>query len=235
VNILGRSIPEVARLGFDHGWLCLPPPRFLNLGRPVLLVDFRLIGGDPPSLGLEPFGSRDPDTELPLTLIETDLHPGRLIALWSADGRGQRQLLAYNRAATALSAWTEVARCGELAVLIVGDTHAVQLGWAALWDCHIGLTHTASMAARRSPRSGEPALPAWPAARAVRRPSARFPCFRPSSGRWPGAAVSDRGPAAGPLWQSGTVIGIGERIAAYRRRRGLSQVALAGLVGRSES
>jgi transcriptional regulator with XRE-family HTH domain len=29
--------------------------------------------------------------------------------------------------------------------------------------------------------------------------------------------------------------GIGERIAAYRRRRGLSQAALAGLVGRSES
>ncbi|TYB40239.1 helix-turn-helix transcriptional regulator [Micromonospora sp. AP08] len=28
---------------------------------------------------------------------------------------------------------------------------------------------------------------------------------------------------------------IGERIAAYRRRRGLSQAALAGLIGRSES
>src|SRR3954453_9325458 len=28
---------------------------------------------------------------------------------------------------------------------------------------------------------------------------------------------------------------IGERIAAYRRRRGLSQTALAGLIGRSES
>jgi transcriptional regulator with XRE-family HTH domain len=31
------------------------------------------------------------------------------------------------------------------------------------------------------------------------------------------------------------MVGIGDRIAAYRRRRGLSQVALAGLVGRSES
>lgn len=154
---LGRSISEVARLGFDHGWLFLSP-RFLNLGRPVLLVDFRLIGADPASLGLEPFGSRDPDTELPLTRIETDLHPDRLIALWSADGPGQRQLLAYNRAATAIPGWTGVARCGELAVLIVGDTHAVQLGWAALWDCHIGITHTASMAFQRSPRSGEPAL-----------------------------------------------------------------------------
>jgi transcriptional regulator with XRE-family HTH domain len=28
---------------------------------------------------------------------------------------------------------------------------------------------------------------------------------------------------------------IGERVGAYRRRRGLSQAALAGLVGRSES
>jgi transcriptional regulator with XRE-family HTH domain len=31
------------------------------------------------------------------------------------------------------------------------------------------------------------------------------------------------------------MVGIGDRIAAYRRRRGLSQVTLAGLVGRSES
>src|SRR3954469_23507880 len=31
------------------------------------------------------------------------------------------------------------------------------------------------------------------------------------------------------------MVGIGERVAAYRRRRGLSQVTLAGLVGRSES
>src|SRR5215468_9750422 len=30
-------------------------------------------------------------------------------------------------------------------------------------------------------------------------------------------------------------VGLGARIAAYRRRRGLSQAALAGLVGRSES
>src|SRR3954451_18221346 len=31
------------------------------------------------------------------------------------------------------------------------------------------------------------------------------------------------------------MVGIGERVAAYRRRRGLSQVTLAGLIGRSES
>ena len=42
-------------------------------------------------------------------------------------------------------------------------------------------------------------------------------------------------PAPGALWQSFNMVGIGDRIAAYRRRRGLSQVTLAGLVGRSES
>ena len=37
------------------------------------------------------------------------------------------------------------------------------------------------------------------------------------------------------LWHAFYVVGVGARIAAYRRRRGLSQVTLAGLVGRSES
>lgn len=37
------------------------------------------------------------------------------------------------------------------------------------------------------------------------------------------------------LWQGLVMTGIGTRIAAYRRRRGLSQTTLAGLVGRSES
>lgn len=37
------------------------------------------------------------------------------------------------------------------------------------------------------------------------------------------------------LWKGFIMSGIGERIAAYRKRRGLSQTMLAGLVGRSES
>lgn len=37
------------------------------------------------------------------------------------------------------------------------------------------------------------------------------------------------------LWKGFVMRGIGDRIAAYRKRRGLSQAALAGLVGRSES
>lgn len=40
---------------------------------------------------------------------------------------------------------------------------------------------------------------------------------------------------AGALWHGFVMTGIGHRIAAYRKRRGISQVALAGLVGRSES
>lgn len=38
-----------------------------------------------------------------------------------------------------------------------------------------------------------------------------------------------------PVWQAFRMDGIGDRIAHYRRRKGLSQAALAGLVGRSES
>jgi transcriptional regulator with XRE-family HTH domain len=52
--------------------------------------------------------------------------------------------------------------------------------------------------------------------------------------------VTDSDPDGGQastvwLWQAFDVVGVGARIAAYRRRRGLSQVTLAGLVGRSES
>lgn len=38
-----------------------------------------------------------------------------------------------------------------------------------------------------------------------------------------------------PLWEALIMDAIGERIASYRRRRGLSQTVVAGLVGRSES
>lgn len=37
------------------------------------------------------------------------------------------------------------------------------------------------------------------------------------------------------LWQGFIMSGIGDRIAAYRKRRGMSQITLAGLAGRSES
>lgn len=54
-------------------------------------------------------------------------------------------------------------------------------------------------------------------------------------------AVHRVGPGAGDTvgywWHRGFMVGgsVGRRIATYRRRRGLSQAALAGLVGRSES
>ena len=70
----------VARVGFDHGWLCLPPT-FLNLQLPVLVVDQRLLP-DPSLLGLEPFGSRDPRLPLPTTRIVVQHHPGAMISIW---------------------------------------------------------------------------------------------------------------------------------------------------------
>src|SRR3954452_7879477 len=82
--------PQVARLGFDSGWLILGP-NFLNLRRPVLLVD-RVHVGPCANLGLEPFGSRDPHSLLPACLIEVDLI-GSGLSLWTA-GRGERCLLA---------------------------------------------------------------------------------------------------------------------------------------------
>jgi len=37
-----EQLPQIARLGFDHGWRILGPT-FLNLGAPVLLVDTALV------------------------------------------------------------------------------------------------------------------------------------------------------------------------------------------------
>ncbi len=57
--------------------------------------------------------------------------------------------------------------------------------------------------------------------------------MKPDAGLVTIAVTGVGGPAC--PWQAVVMVGIGERVAAYRRRRGLSQVILAGLVGRSES
>ena len=75
-----RVTAAVARVGFDHGWLCLSPS-FLNLQLPVLVVDRRLLS-DPTLLGLEPFGSRDPWRPLPSTRIVVQHHPGAMLSIW---------------------------------------------------------------------------------------------------------------------------------------------------------
>src|SRR5688572_255214 len=91
-----RVTAAVARVGFDHGWLCLSPT-FLNLQLPVLLVDRRLLP-DPVLLGLEPFGSRNPRRPLPTTRIVVQHHPGAMISVWDHHpGDPSAQLLGWHR------------------------------------------------------------------------------------------------------------------------------------------
>ena len=131
----------VARVGFDHGWLCLPPT-FLNLQLPVLVIDRRLLP-DPVLLGLEPFGSRDPRLPLPTTRIVVQHHPSAMIGIWDHDPGGpSAQLLGWHRATatgdTQHASWARDGDTSPKAVVIIGDTHRIQVCWAAVWDSHIG-------------------------------------------------------------------------------------------------
>ena len=140
------SIPQVAaavaRVGFDHGWLCLSPT-FLNLQLPVLLVDRRLLP-DPALLGLEPFGSRNPRLPFPTTRIVVQHHPGVMISIWDRHpGDPTAQLLGWHqttptRGDTQHASWARAGGRASRAVVIIGDTHRIQLCWAAVWDSHIG-------------------------------------------------------------------------------------------------
>ena len=125
-------LPQVARLGFDGGWLVLGP-HFLNLGRPVLLVD-RVHIGPCATFGLEPFGSRDPHSPLPASLIEVDL-VGSEVSLWTAKCSDRCLLVAR---------WFDDGESCDLVgdspgvALLVGDSYAVEASWSALWTCMIG-------------------------------------------------------------------------------------------------
>lgn len=122
-------LPPVARLGFDGGWLLLGPT-FLNLRRPVLLVDALLLGSTV-GLGLELFGSRDPRARLPNCRVEVGVM-GNSVTLWSEP----RSCLA-----THWFDWVDpendFARFTEL-VLLVGSTYAIESSWSALWTCSVG-------------------------------------------------------------------------------------------------
>jgi hypothetical protein len=126
-------LPGVARLGFDDGWLLLGPT-FLNLQRPVLLVDQALIASTA-GLGLESFGSRNPRARLPVCGIGV-LRCGSGVSLWTE----RSSCLAYHwfDAAPPATAHPKVRQV----VLLVGNTYEIEASWSALWTCLIGLART---------------------------------------------------------------------------------------------
>lgn len=126
------ALPTVARLGFDDGWLLLNPT-FLNLQKPVLLVD-QIHTGPHAGLGLEPFGSRDPRSSLPACRIRLVV-AGSGVSLWTTLGEHAGLLATHwfeaHDAPTTCCGSTEL-------ILFVGDTYAVEMSWSALWTCSIG-------------------------------------------------------------------------------------------------
>lgn len=140
-------MPQVARLGFDNGWLSLSP-HFLNLGLPVLLVDYRLVE-DVEMLKLESFGSRDPRQPLHTAGVQAEVSGGG-VSLWSTYGQQPTLMAAYWREPIP-TALLHSQRLEHL-ILMIGDTYAVQLSWSALWtDCYIGIARVA-----RSHRLADP-------------------------------------------------------------------------------
>jgi hypothetical protein len=128
--ILERPVvlPDVARLGFDYGWLLLPPT-FLNLHLPVLIVDHAYVG-DPGRFGLEQFGACDPRASLP----RGDLAIRSFGDLIIVRSKSTSDVIAT----TCLPGSTPVLAAYLSAVLITGSTYELQSTWAALWAMSIG-------------------------------------------------------------------------------------------------
>lgn len=121
------TIPSLARLGFGDGWLVLPPT-FLNLKRPVVIID-RAYTGDPDRYGLEPFGTRNPTIPPPWTHLT--IHPfGDRITI--------RERAGMIMATTSLGCGPDLISGYADAVLLVGHTYELESTWAALWTMSIG-------------------------------------------------------------------------------------------------
>lgn len=125
-----RTIPTIARLGFDNGWLLLKPS-FLNLGLPILFVDHRLLG-PPAEFGLQPFASWDPNSPLPVASVAVAVL-GNGVSLWSCDPKPR--LFAWHWFDT--QADIRIVPIPAIGILC-GDSYSVELSWSALWSCHIG-------------------------------------------------------------------------------------------------
>lgn len=124
------TFPQVSRLGFADGWLVLPPT-FLNLQRPVMIIDHAHTG-DPDQYGLEPFGTRDPTRQPPRTALTIRCF-GNTIIIY-------RQPTGMITATTSLTAdhTAKMINTFSEAVLLVGRTYELESTWAALWTMSIG-------------------------------------------------------------------------------------------------
>lgn len=131
------ALQPVARLGFDDGWLLLGPT-FLNLQRPVLLVD-RMYLSSTIGLGFESFGCRDPRSSLPDCGVDV-LVCGGGVSLWD---KSSRCLASHWFDDVALPA---VRIDSEEIVLLVGDTYEVEASWSALWLCLVGAARARQLA-----------------------------------------------------------------------------------------
>ena len=141
-TLFKERLPHVAHVGFDHGWLLLGPT-FLNLGMPMLLVDRVFL--DPTAHGLELFGTRDPRAPLPRTPLVIE-RSGRFVGL-----RDER---APHADPIGIGAFADPLSLDWLAdtdriVLGVGNTRALELSWAELWEFAIGIASAPAIARQR--------------------------------------------------------------------------------------
>lgn len=123
-------LPKVARLGFDDGWLLLPPT-FLNLRVPVMVVDHAYIG-DPRRFGLQPFGACDPNAPLPMADLVVSSRSGVIIIQRKATTEIVASVrLHVDRAMSLFSSY-------PAGLIIIGSTYELESTWAALWTMSIG-------------------------------------------------------------------------------------------------
>ena len=143
-TLFKERLPQVAHVGFDHGWLLLGPT-FLNFGMPMLLVDRVFL--DPTPYGLELFGTRDPRAPLPRTPLVIE-RSGRFVGL-----RDERTPYADPIAIGAFSdLWSlDWLADSDRTLLGVGDTQGLELSWAALWEFAIGIASAPMSARQRTP------------------------------------------------------------------------------------
>lgn len=125
-------LPPVRRVGYDHGWHMLGPT-FLNLRMPMLIVDRVFL--DATDYGLEHFGTRDPHSPLPRIPLIIE-RSGRFVALYDARAQQTEPVAVGAFANLTLLKWLTDT---DKVVTAIGNTRAMELSWAALWDFSVGI------------------------------------------------------------------------------------------------